>query len=71
MESLDGIKIVKIENREVAEEARVADVVGRRQRHIVKGANVRAAAAPITEALTMTVTAAVFAYAAGEPARAG
>jgi subfamily B ATP-binding cassette protein MsbA len=70
MESLDGIKIVKIENREAAEEARVAAVVDRRQRHIVKGANVRAAAAPVTEALTAMMMAAVFAY-AGWRARSG
>jgi subfamily B ATP-binding cassette protein MsbA len=70
MESLDGVKIVKIENREAAEEARVAAVVARRQRHIVKSSNVRAAAAPVTEALTMIVTAAVFAY-AGWRARSG
>ena len=70
MESLDGVKIVKVENREAAEEARVAEVVGRRQRHLVKGSNVRAAAAPVTEALTMIVTAAVFLY-AGWRARTG
>jgi subfamily B ATP-binding cassette protein MsbA len=70
MESLDGIKIVKIENREAAEEGRVAEVIARRQRHIVKGSNVRAAAAPVTEALTMIVTAAVFLY-AGWRARTG
>ncbi len=59
MESLDGVKLVKIDNREAFEEARVAEVVARRQRHIVKGANARAAAAPATEALTMLVVAAV------------
>ncbi len=70
MESLDGIKIVKIENREAAEEARVAAVVERRQSHIVKGANVRAAATPITELVTVIITAAVFVY-AGLRARSG
>ena len=63
MESLDGIKIVKIDNREAFEEARVAAVVARRQKHIVKGANARAAAAPVTETLTIFVTAAVLLYA--------
>ena len=63
MENLDGIKIVKIDNREAFEEARVAEVVERRQRHIIKGANARASAAPITETLTTLVTAAVIAYA--------
>ncbi|OYX35467.1 MAG: multidrug ABC transporter permease [Caulobacterales bacterium 32-69-10] len=63
MEGLDGVKIVKINNREAEETARVAAVVERRQRHIVKGANARAYAAPATETLTMIVTAAVIAYA--------
>jgi subfamily B ATP-binding cassette protein MsbA len=63
MESLDGIKIVKIENREAFEEARVAAVIERRQKHIIKGANARAAAAPVTETLTILITAAVILYA--------
>ena len=63
MESLDGIKIVKIENREAHEEGRVAAVVERRQRHLIKGANARAAAAPATETLMTFVIAAVLAYA--------
>jgi len=63
MENLDGIKIVKIDNREAFEEARVAQVIQRRQRHIIKGANARAIAAPATETLTTLVTAAVIAYA--------
>ncbi|HEX6866065.1 MAG TPA: ABC transporter ATP-binding protein [Caulobacteraceae bacterium] len=63
MESLDGIKIVKIENREAHEEARVGAVVERRQQHLVKGANARAAAAPVTETLMTFVVAAVLAYA--------
>ncbi len=70
MEGLDGIKIVKINNREAQEEARVAAVVQRRQHHIIKGANARAYAAPATETLTMIVTAAVIAY-AGWRARSG
>jgi subfamily B ATP-binding cassette protein MsbA len=63
MESLDGVKIVKIENREAFEEARVAAVIARRQKHIIKGANARAAAAPVTETLTILITAAVILYA--------
>ena len=70
MEGLDGIKIVKINNREAQEEARVAAVIARRQHHIIKGANARAYAAPATETLTMIVTAAVIAY-AGWRARSG
>jgi subfamily B ATP-binding cassette protein MsbA len=63
MESLDGIRVVKIENRESFEEARVAEVVRRRERHLVKGSNARARAAPATELVMMLVMAAVFAYA--------
>ena len=63
MESLDGIKIVKIENRESYEEARVAAVVERRQRHLIKGANAKATAAPVSEAFMTLVTAVVLTYA--------
>ncbi|MFZ5671260.1 MAG: ABC transporter ATP-binding protein [Pseudomonadota bacterium] len=63
MESLDGVRVVKMENREQYEEARVADAIRERQRHIIKGANARAQAAPVTELLTFTITALVFAYA--------
>jgi subfamily B ATP-binding cassette protein MsbA len=70
MEGLDGIKVVKINNREAEEEARVAAVVARRQHHIIKGANARAYAAPSTEALMMIITAAVITY-AGWRARSG
>ncbi|QUD87196.1 ABC transporter ATP-binding protein [Phenylobacterium montanum] len=63
MESLDGIKIVKIENREAFEENRVSAVIDRRQEHLIKGANARATAAPATEALMTLITAGVLAYA--------
>jgi subfamily B ATP-binding cassette protein MsbA len=63
MESLDGVRVVKIENREAYEEARVAEVVARRQRHLTKGANARARAAPATELLMTLIVAVVFAYA--------
>ena len=63
MESLDGVRVVKIENREAYEEARVSEVVGRRQSHLVKGSNARAFAAPATELLMTLITAGVFAYA--------
>ena len=61
MESLDGVRVVKIENREAFEEARVAEVVKRRQSHLVKGANARSRAAPATETLMTLITAAVIA----------
>jgi subfamily B ATP-binding cassette protein MsbA len=63
MESLDGVRVVKIENREAYEEARVAEVVRRRQTHLIKGANARARAAPATELLMTLITAGVIAYA--------
>ncbi len=63
MESLDGVKIVKMENREAYEEARVAAVVERRQRHLIKGSNARAMAAPATETFTTILVALVFVYA--------
>jgi subfamily B ATP-binding cassette protein MsbA len=63
MESLDGVRVVKIENREAYEEERVAEVVRRRQKHLVKGANARARAAPATETLMTLITAGVIAYA--------
>jgi subfamily B ATP-binding cassette protein MsbA len=63
MESLDGVRIVKIENRETYEEERVAEVVHRRQAHLIKGANARAFAAPSTELLMTLITAVVLAYA--------
>ena len=63
MESLDGVRVVKIENREAYEEGRVAEVVQRRQKHLTKGANARARAAPATELLMTLIVAVVFAYA--------
>jgi len=63
MESLDGVKIVKMENREAYEEGRVAAVVDRRQRHLIKGSNAKAMAAPATEAFGAIITAGVFLYA--------
>ena len=62
MESLDGVRVIKMENREAYEEARVAAVIADRQRHIISGDNARALAAPATEAVTMIVVAAVLAY---------
>jgi subfamily B ATP-binding cassette protein MsbA len=63
MESLDGIKIVKMENREAFEEGRVAEVVARRETHLIKGANARSSAAPITEVVMTLIAAAIIAFA--------
>jgi ATP-binding cassette, subfamily B, bacterial MsbA len=70
MENLDGVRLIKIENREAAEQDRVAEVVGRRQRHVIKGADARAFAGPASDLVAMTVVAAVMAY-AGWRAQAG
>jgi subfamily B ATP-binding cassette protein MsbA len=63
LESLDGVKIVKIENREADEERRVGEVIGRRLSHLIRGANAKALAAPATDSLMSVVLAAVLAYA--------
>lgn len=63
MENLDGVRLIKIENREAAEEARVGEVVGRRQRHVIKSADARAFAGPTSNLVAMIVVAAVMAYA--------
>lgn len=63
MENLDGVRLIKIENREAAEQGRVAEVVGRRQRHIIKGADAKAFAGPASDLVSFSVVAAVMAYA--------
>lgn len=70
MENLDGVRLIKIENREAAEEARVAEVIGRRQRHVIKSADSRAFAGPFSNLVAMVIVAAVMAY-AGWQARNG
>jgi subfamily B ATP-binding cassette protein MsbA len=62
MEGLDGVRIVKIENREDYEQARVAAVVERRQRFLIKGANARSTSPPITESLMTIQVAGVLIY---------
>jgi subfamily B ATP-binding cassette protein MsbA len=63
MESLDGIKIVKIETREADEEARVAEVIGRRLGHLIRGANAKALAGPATDTLMTVAMAAILVFA--------
>ena len=62
MEGLDGVRVVKMENREAYEEARVAAVIARRQGHIISGDNARALATPASDTVAMIVVAAVLAY---------
>jgi subfamily B ATP-binding cassette protein MsbA len=63
LESLDGIKVIKIEGREADEEARVGEVIRRRLSHLIRGANAKALAAPATDSLMSVVLAAILAYA--------
>jgi subfamily B ATP-binding cassette protein MsbA len=63
MENLDGVRLIKIENREAAEEARVGEVVNRRQRHVIKSADSKAFAGPFSNFVAMLIVAAVMAYA--------
>ncbi|MEG1029098.1 MAG: ABC transporter transmembrane domain-containing protein, partial [Brevundimonas sp.] len=60
---LDGVRVIKIENREAAEEARVGEVIARRQRHIIKGSDSRAFAGPASDIVAYGIVAAVMAYA--------
>ena len=70
MENLDGVRLIKIENREAAEQDRVGEVVARRQRHVIKSADSRAFAGPFSNLVAMIIVAAVMAY-AGWRARDG
>ena len=63
MESLDGVKIVKMEGREAFEVGRVQKVVDRRQKFLVKGSTTKASAGPIMEMLMTLLLAGVMAYA--------
>ncbi len=63
MESLDGVRVVKMENKEAFEEARVAEVIARRQKHIIAGADARATAAPVSELMVTLMLVIVVAYA--------
>ncbi|HEV2530881.1 ABC transporter ATP-binding protein [Phenylobacterium sp.] len=71
MESLDGIRVVKIENREAFEEGRVEEVIRRREKHLVKGSNAKAFATPATELFTTLILAAVIAYVGFRAAQGG
>ncbi len=63
MENLDGVRVIKIENREQAEEANVATVIDRRQRHVIKGADSRAFSGPASDIIAYSIVAAVIGYA--------
>ena len=63
MEGLDGVRVVKMENKEAFEEARVAAAIARRQKHIIAGADARAMAAPVSELMTTIMLGLVIVYA--------
>jgi ATP-binding cassette, subfamily B, bacterial MsbA len=63
MEGLDGVRVVKMENKEAFEEARVAAAIARRQKHIIAGADARAMAAPVSELMTTVMLGLVIVYA--------
>ena len=63
LESLDGVKIVKLENRESYQEQRVGDVVRRRQGFLIKGSNAKGVSAPVTETLMTFIIAGIIGYA--------
>jgi subfamily B ATP-binding cassette protein MsbA len=63
MESLAGVRLIKMENMEAAEEGRVAATIGARQKHVIAGADAKAIAAPLSEMVSMLVIAVVIAYA--------
>jgi subfamily B ATP-binding cassette protein MsbA len=63
MESLDGVRVVKMENKEAFEEARVGAAIARRQQHLVANADAHAMAAPVSEIMVTLMIAAVVCYA--------
>ena len=68
MEGIDGVKIVKIDNRETYETGRVTVAIARRQVHIIKGANIGASLAPTLEVIGAFALGGAIAYAAWQHA---
>ncbi|MBV9997105.1 MAG: ABC transporter ATP-binding protein [Caulobacteraceae bacterium] len=62
LESLDGVRVIKMEGREDYETGRLAHVLATRRRVMLKGADAQAAAAPISEVMSMVMVAGVIAY---------
>ena len=69
MEGIDGVKIVKIDNREAYETDRVSTAIARRQVHIIKGANIGASLAPTLEVVSAFALGGAIAYAAWQHAQ--
>jgi subfamily B ATP-binding cassette protein MsbA len=62
MESLDGVRVVKMENKEAYEEARVGQAIARRQAHLIANADAHAMAAPVSEIMSTLLVAVVVCY---------
>ena len=63
LESLDGVKVIKLENREADERARVGKVIARRQHFLIKGSDARGLVQPVSELIMTWLIAAILAYA--------
>ncbi len=63
IDSLDGVRILKVHNQEHAETERVRTIIARRVKHIVAAANAKVAAGPMTEAVGGIGAAIIIAYA--------
>jgi len=62
LETLGGVRVVKMEGREDFERDRVGRVIHQRRKHMIAGMDAKGAAAPISEFLTMLMIAGVIAY---------
>ena len=62
MESLVGVRVVKMEGREEFEKARVTHFLALRRRAMLAFSDAQATAAPLSEVMTMLLVAAVIAY---------
>ena len=64
MEGIDGVKIIKIDNREAYETDRVRAAIGRRQVYLIRSANIGASLAPTLEVIGAFALGGAIAYAA-------
>jgi subfamily B ATP-binding cassette protein MsbA len=62
LESLDGVRVIKMEGREDFERERLAQILAMRRRVMLVGADATSAAAPVSEVLSMVMVAGVIAY---------
>jgi subfamily B ATP-binding cassette protein MsbA len=63
LESLDGVKVIKLENREADERTRVGKVIARRQHFLIKGSDAKGLVQPTSELIMTWLIAAILAYA--------